>query len=785
MDHHDHPSHNFPVQQLKPSVILRSPVITSSLLWHSLQPFGHLPVLLVVQSISAPNSSPTNCKLLFCDKGDASALCQPDVMAPMFHGGDLRNSYNFLLEAYMNAAVAANLQHNSPHLIPNHPFLMEEESNLDRPLNTLVRRNDLNTTQFNRSMEGDSAAQMGLGCSRYMGGGYAVKRSHSSMQEGMDKTAWITHYKELGGGSGVIRENDHNNNNNNDCRGADRKPQLSSSQCSSSTQSSPSSLPASATTNNSSPKRWSPDCSGVQPVTSLDQEEDNPLLCAICRDRSSGLHYGIFTCEGCKGFFKRTVQNKRVYTCVSGSAAATAGNSTLVGNCPMSKEQRNRCQYCRFQKCLQQGMVLEAVREDRMPGGRNGSAIYNLYKLKYRKSRRMNTVCRNLNSSLCKTEPSCIADDATPNVQPDMCASSSGLQTMDNTPDAATSATTITATEPSRVHVKAENEADPDNNRQHENPTPLRKNLIQKLIDIDQLEKLINLNGLKIRNEEQSGTESLSASQRLSHIGDEIVEQLVEWTKMLPFYNELPVEVHTHLLTQRWSELVLLSTCFFAYCMSNAVAEQKTQPTSSVVVTGEVSSVDASVNLQLLQRRLSAVMDKNIPLEHVIKEAGPLVDKFTALFYSFCRLKITLESYVCLKAITILHYTPPNQENEDVNSKASKMHTVYFRRVSVIQDQFVKALQIHLSQCENGPRLSDILTWLPMLHSASSVLLHSKMFYVPFLICKDPESMPMLAITNSTTNSTNKTDDQQQHDETDTEETYEHNVDKASSTSSS
>lgn len=26
-----------------------------------------------------------------------------------------------------------------------------------------------------------------------------------------------------------------------------------------------------------------------------------------------------------------------------------------------------------------------------------------------------------------------------------------------------------------------------------------------------------------------------------------------------------------------------------------------------------------------------------------------------------------------------------------------------------------------------------------MLHSASSVLLHSKMFYVPFLICKNPQ----------------------------------------------
>lgn len=53
----------------------------------------------------------------------------------------------------------------------------------------------------------------------------------------------------------------------------------------------------------------------------------------------------------------------------------------------------------------------------------------------------------------------------------------------------------------------------------------------------------------------------------------------------------------------------------------------------------------------------------------------------------------------------------------------------------------MKALQIHLSQHEDGARLTDILTWLPMLHSAASVLLHSKMFYVPFLLCKAPQQI--------------------------------------------
>lgn len=49
----------------------------------------------------------------------------------------------------------------------------------------------------------------------------------------------------------------------------------------------------------------------------------------------------------CKGFFKRTVQNRRIYTCIA------------EGTCEITKAQRNRCQYCRFKKCIGQGMVLQ------------------------------------------------------------------------------------------------------------------------------------------------------------------------------------------------------------------------------------------------------------------------------------------------------------------------------------------------------------------------------------------------------------------------------------------
>ncbi|XP_033732324.1 nuclear receptor subfamily 5 group A member 2-like isoform X1 [Pecten maximus] len=82
-------------------------------------------------------------------------------------------------------------------------------------------------------------------------------------------------------------------------------------------------------------------------------------LCPVCGDKVSGYHYGLLTCESCKGFFKRTVQNKKVYSCVDNRS------------CHIDKSQRKRCPFCRFQKCLSVGMKLEAVRQDRMRGGRN------------------------------------------------------------------------------------------------------------------------------------------------------------------------------------------------------------------------------------------------------------------------------------------------------------------------------------------------------------------------------------------------------------------------------
>ncbi|KAG7188846.1 hypothetical protein KM043_008452 [Ampulex compressa] len=81
-------------------------------------------------------------------------------------------------------------------------------------------------------------------------------------------------------------------------------------------------------------------------------------LCAVCGDTAACQHYGVRTCEGCKGFFKRTVQKGSKYVCLAEKA------------CPVDKRRRNRCQFCRFQKCLMVGMVKEVVRTDSLKGRR-------------------------------------------------------------------------------------------------------------------------------------------------------------------------------------------------------------------------------------------------------------------------------------------------------------------------------------------------------------------------------------------------------------------------------
>ncbi|KAL2295457.1 hypothetical protein Nmel_017870 [Mimus melanotis] len=72
-------------------------------------------------------------------------------------------------------------------------------------------------------------------------------------------------------------------------------------------------------------------------------------LCVVCGDKASGYHYNALTCEGCKGFFRRSITKNAVYRCKSG------------GHCEMDMYMRRKCQECRLKKCRAVGMLAESL----------------------------------------------------------------------------------------------------------------------------------------------------------------------------------------------------------------------------------------------------------------------------------------------------------------------------------------------------------------------------------------------------------------------------------------
>ncbi|KAL3103356.1 hypothetical protein niasHS_002542 [Heterodera schachtii] len=77
------------------------------------------------------------------------------------------------------------------------------------------------------------------------------------------------------------------------------------------------------------------------------------LTCTVCGDVATGRHYGSVACNGCKGFFRRTIRRGYKYTCRFNS------------NCQIDKHNRAVCRACRYARCIQFGMKVDAVQSER------------------------------------------------------------------------------------------------------------------------------------------------------------------------------------------------------------------------------------------------------------------------------------------------------------------------------------------------------------------------------------------------------------------------------------
>ncbi|KAI6184694.1 Zinc finger, C4 type [Aphelenchoides bicaudatus] len=103
--------------------------------------------------------------------------------------------------------------------------------------------------------------------------------------------------------------------------------------------------------NKASPtKRKASDCQAVLASSSLHRR------CAICEDFAYSKHFGVMSCRACAAFFRRTISLKRKYTCIHSDECQITSDKNL----------RHTCRFCRFQKCVQKGMNVNAI-SDREP----------------------------------------------------------------------------------------------------------------------------------------------------------------------------------------------------------------------------------------------------------------------------------------------------------------------------------------------------------------------------------------------------------------------------------
>lgn len=230
--------------------------------------------------------------------------------------------------------------------------------------------------------------------------------------------------------------------------------------------------------------------------------------CPICGDKISGFHYGIFSCESCKGFFKRTVQNKKNYVCMRGST------------CTVSTSTRKKCPACRFDKCLCMGMKLEAIREDRTRGGRS--------------------------TYQCSPYP------LPPSLVTPTTASGHPLD-----PQRLPDATAVKAEPSDGEEIKPSPSDD-------KRPVPL---LLQQIHDVEHLWHCSESEMEQLRQSEEAARHAMENNSpdflnNLCHIADHRLYKIVKWCKSLPLFRHITIDDQICLLINSWCELLLLSCCF-------------------------------------------------------------------------------------------------------------------------------------------------------------------------------------------------------------------------------
>ncbi|CAH1271369.1 ESRRG [Branchiostoma lanceolatum] len=323
-------------------------------------------------------------------------------------------------------------------------------------------------------------------------------------------------------------------------------------------------------------------------------------LCVVCRDQASGLHYGAMACEGCKGFFKRTVQNRRLYACVRGNY-----------RCEVMMEKRNLCQGCRLRRCMRKGMMIAAVREDRVPGGR----------LKRKRREWLNK-----KQGVTKEQP----------VSPEA----------ETGHDVDNQEGTMTGNDGLTSHPVASN-----------------SRLVQELLACEETE-------LNFKNDGEATEHAhilcdledgrCHTAHAIQNLGNYLVARLVRWLKKFPFQDQFEQLDLSRLLSNKWMELTLMDSIVQPRLFPRQQDDVTEMPRMTLMQRIYHNELRLQKYLATLQ---GSTINNNIrdsgERRRQTDELTDILERLHHVTTTLRKLRMSREEYVILKAMVLLNQDGP------------------------------------------------------------------------------------------------------------------------------
>lgn len=225
--------------------------------------------------------------------------------------------------------------------------------------------------------------------------------------------------------------------------------------------------------------------------------------------------------------------------------------------------------------------------------------------------------------------------------------------------------------------------------------------------------------------------------------------------------------MHTRLLTHKWHELLVLTTSAYQAIHGARKIWSGPEPTEHDF------HQQVSANLVTLQTCLAAMMGRPLTLDQLRQDVGLMVERITHVTMMLQRCQLRMEEYVCLKVIAMLSQCKPQSRSrslkaptQSTNSTDNQLFSRFLIRYSAngnsnveleaIQERYMQCLQsfVERNYSQSSGRFPDLLSRLPevnhiqyrskpptnpflslqQVQSAATLLLESKMFYVPFLL---------------------------------------------------